>query len=102
MSSSTVTIFGAVTAAIFIVMLSIILILTIAMVILIKSKRAICVELNLLQAKMKEQPVIYEEIVQFQDSLKSSSPTIDVGENTAYVSAISMNACVRACAKIST
>ena len=50
---------------------------------------------------MKEQPVIYEEIAQLQNSLKSSSPTIDVGENTAYVSAISMKAGVRACARIS-
>ena len=50
---------------------------------------------------MKEPPVIYEEIAQLQDSLKSSSPAFDLGENTAYVSAISMTACARACARIS-
>ena len=71
--------------------------------ILLKSKRSLRVELNLLKAKMKEQPVIYEEIAQLQDSLKSSSPPIDIGENTAYVSVISMNACTgRACARLST
>ena len=67
-------------------------------VILIKSKQALREEFNLFKAKMKKQPVIYEEIGQLQDSLKSSSPAIDIGENTAYVSAISMNAC----AKVST
>ena len=64
--------------------------------ILLKSKRALRLELDLLHAKVKEQPVIYyEEITQLQDSLKSSSPPIDVGENTAYVSAVCMNACAR-------
>ena len=65
--------------------------------ILFKSKQALQLELNLLldQAKVKEQPVIYEEITGLQDSLKSSSPPIDVGENTAYVSAVYMNACAR-------
>ena len=98
MSSSTIIVVGASTGAIFIVMWFIISILNATMVMLIKSKRALRVEL---QAKMKE-PVIYEEIAQLQDSLKSSSPTIDLGENTAYVSAINMNACVRACVRIST
>ncbi|MCG8625786.1 MAG: hypothetical protein MJE68_27775 [Proteobacteria bacterium] len=37
--------------------------------ILLKSKQALRSELNLLQAKVKEQPVIYEEITQLQDSL---------------------------------
>ena len=59
-------------------------------------------ELDVLKAKMKEHPVIYEEIAQLQDSLKSSSPTIDVGENTAYVSVINMSTCVRAYMRIST
>ena len=59
-------------------------------------------ELDVLKARMKEQPVIYEEVARLQDPLKSSSPTIDVGENTAYVSVININACVRACARIST
>ena len=63
--------------------------------ILFKSKQALRSELNLLQAKVKEQPVIYEEITGLQDSLKSSSPPIDVGENTAYVSVVCMNACGR-------
>ena len=72
----------------------------------ITGKRSLRVELNLLKAKMKEQPVIYEEISQLQDFLKSSSPTIDVGENTAlaYVSVINMStsacASLRACAKL--
>ena len=65
---------------------------------LLKSKEALRLELDHLHARLKEQPVIYEEIGQLQDSLKSSSLAIDVGENTAYVSAISMNAC----AKVST
>ena len=82
----------------FITIIFITLMLITITTILLKSKRAHRVELDLLKAKMKEQPVIYEEIAQLQDSLKSSSPTIDLGENTAYVSAISMNAC----AKIST
>ena len=59
-------------------------------VMLIRSKRvvrALRAELVLLKAKtVKDQPVIYEEIAQLQDSLKSSSPSIDIGENTAYAS----------------
>ena len=86
---------GAVIGVMFIMIVFIILLSTTTTTILLKSKQALRVQLNLLQAKMKEPQVIYEEIAQLQDSLKSSSPTIDVGENTAYVSAISMNACVR-------
>ena len=86
----------------FIVIVFITLLFTAILTILLKSKQALRVELDLLKAKMKEQPVIYEEIAQLQDSLKSSSPTIDVGENTAYVSVINMKACVRACARMST
>ena len=95
-SSSVIVItLGAVIGAMFIVIVSITLMLITITTTLFKSKRALRIELDLLHAKMKEQPVIYEEIAQLQDSLKSSSPTIDVGENTAYVSAISMNACAR-------
>ena len=86
--SSTVIPFGAVIGAMFTVMVVIILIFITTTAILIKSRQALRLELNLVQAKVKEQQVIYEEIAQVQDSLKSSSPTIDVGENTAYVSAI--------------
>ena len=86
----------------FIVMVFIISVLTATTVVLIKSKQALLEELNILKAKTKEQPVMYEEIAQLQDSLKSSSPAIDLGENTAYVSAISMSACARACVRIST
>ena len=100
--SSIVVTLGAITGTMFIVIIFITLMLITITTILLKSKRALRLELDLLQAKVKEQPVIYEEIVQLQDSLKSSSPTIDVGENTAYVSAISMNACAKACARIST
>ena len=65
-------------------------ILTVTTVVLNKSKRTLLEELhNILKAKMEEQPVICEEIAQLQDSLKSSSPTIDVGENTTG------NNCVR-------
>ena len=92
--SSSVVPFGTVTGAMSIVIVFIISIFTASIAILIKSKRALRVELDILKAKMKE-PVIYEEIAQLQDSLKSSSPTIDVGENTAYESAISVNACTR-------
>ena len=75
----------------------VIIIFSLAMttVVLIKSKRALRVEFNLFRAKTKEPPVIYEEITQLQDSLKSSSPPIDIGENTAYVSVINMSACAK-------
>ena len=89
---------GATIGAMFIIIVSITLISITISTTLLKSKRALRLELDHLQAKLKEQPVIYEEIGQLQDSLKSSSPAIDVGENTAYVSVISMNAC----AKVST
>ena len=90
-----VIILGAVIGAMFIVIVFITSMSITITAILLKSKRALRVKLDILQAKVKEEPVIYEEIAQLQDSLKSSSPTIDVGENTAYVSAINMNACVR-------
>ena len=93
--SSIVITLGAVIGVMFIMIVFIVLLFTAILTILLKSKQALRVELDVLKAKMKEQPVIYEEIAQLQDSLKSSSPTIDVGENTAYVSVISMNACVR-------
>ena len=83
---------GAVIGAMLIVIIFITLLFTSMTMILLKSKQALRLELDLLQAKVKEQPVIYEEIAQLQDSLKSSSPPIDVGENTAYVSAVCMNA----------
>jgi hypothetical protein len=86
---------GAVIGAMFILIIFITLLFTSMTTILLKSKWALRLELDLLQAKAKEQPVIYEEIAQLQDSLKSSSPPIDVGENTAYVSAICMNARMR-------
>ena len=79
----------------FITIVSITLISITISTILLKSKQALRLELDHLQAKLKEEPVIYEEIAQLQDSLKSLSPATDVGENTAYVSAISMKACVR-------
>ena len=94
---------GAVIGAMFIMIVIITSLFILMATILLKSKQALRVELNLLKAKMKEQPVIYEEIAQLQDSLKSSSPTIDIGENAAYVSVINMNACTgRACARLST
>ena len=86
---------GAIIGAMFIIIVSITLISITISTSLLKSKRALRMELHHLQTKLKEQPVIYEEIGQLQDSLKSSSPAIDIGENTAYVSAISMKACVR-------
>ena len=88
---------GAVLGVMFIVIIFIAILFTTVTTILFKSKQALQLELDLLQTKVKEQPVIYEEITQLQDSLKSSSPPIDIGENTAYVSA----SCVNACARIS-
>ena len=58
-------------------------------VILMRSKRALRVDLELLKTKVNEQP-IYEELA--HDSIKSSSPPIDTGENTAYVSAFVISA----------
>ena len=86
---------GAVLGVMFVVIIFINILFTTMTTILFKSKRALRLELDLLRAKVKEQPVIYEEITQLQDSLKSSSPPIDVGENTAYVSVVCMNACAR-------
>ena len=76
--SSIVITLGAVIGVMFIVIVFITLLFTAILTILLKSKQALRVELDLLKAKMKEQPVIYEEIAQLQDSLKSSSPTIDI------------------------
>ena len=86
---------GATIGAMFIIIVSITLISITISTILLKSKRALRLELDHLQAKLKEQPVIYEEIGQLHDSIKSSSPAIDVGENTAYVSVINMNVCAK-------
>ena len=58
-------------------------------VIMIRSKRALRVDLEFLKTKLNEQP-IYEELA--HDSIKSSSPPIDTGENTAYVSAFVISA----------
>ena len=82
---------GATIGAMFVVVVFITSLFIATIVMLIRSKRravrALRAELVLLKAKtVKEQPVIYEEVPQLQDSLKSSSPSIDVGENTAYVS----------------
>ena len=98
MSSSIIITLGTVIVAMFVVIVFITSIFTAITATLIRSKQALRAELELLKvAKMKEQPIIpvYEEIAQLQDSLKSSSPTIDTGENTAYVSAFVMNACAR-------
>ena len=97
-SSSIVIVLGAVIGAMFIVIAFITSIFTAITAVLIRSKQALRVEHELLKAKMKEQTTpVYEEITQLriQDSLKSSSPPIDTGENTAYVSAFVMNACAR-------
>ena len=56
---------------------------------LARSRIVLREQLNILKAKANEQPVIYEEIL--QDSLKSSSPSINTGENTAYASAVVVN-----------
>lgn len=86
-STPILTTLTAVTGAMFIMLVIITSLFTIITMTLVKSKRALLVELALLKAKTaKEEPVIYEEIAQLQDSLKSSSPSIDIGENTAYVS----------------
>ena len=69
------------------------LIFIIIAAILVRSKRALRMQLNLLRDKMKEQPVIYDEIIQLQDS---SFPTIDIGKNTAYGSAFGMEGCTTA------
>ena len=86
---------GAIIGAMFITIVSITLLSITISTTLLKSKQALRLELDHLQARLKEQPVIYEESGQLQDSLKSSSPAIDVRENTAYVSVINMNVCAR-------
>ena len=84
MSTSAIAIFGGTVGA----MGTVIVILTSTLVIviaaLVRSKRALRMERNLLQTKTPKEPAIYEEIV--LDSRKSSSPSIDTGENTAYMS----------------
>ena len=86
---------GAIIGAMFVVIAFIASIFTAITAVLIRSKQALCAEHELLKAKMKERTPLYEEITQLQDSLKSSSPPIDTGENTAYVSAFIVNACTR-------
>ena len=56
---------------------------------LARSRKTLRDQLDVLKAKANEQPVIYEEVL--QDSLKSSSPSINTGENTAYASAVVVN-----------
>ena len=61
---------------------------------LIRSKRALRVNLDLLKAKTQnEQSAIRDELP--LDSEQSSSPTIDTEENIAYVSAFIPNSCTR-------
>ena len=57
-------------------------------VILIRSKRVLRVDLERLKTKTIEQPPIYEELdcVAPTATKPASSPTIDIGQNTAYLS----------------
>ena len=56
-------------------------------VILIRSKRVLRVDLERLKTKTIEQPPIYEELDCVAPTAKpASSPTIDIGQNTAYLS----------------
>ena len=48
----------------------------------IKSNRALRQQLNVLK---DQQPMIYEEIPQLPESQKSSIPSIETGDNTAYI-----------------
>ena len=60
---------------------------------LVKSRRALRTELDSLKVKTineVKQPAIYEEIN--GGSLKSSSPSIDIGENAAYESVFTNSA----------
>jgi hypothetical protein len=56
-------------------------------VILIRIKRSLQENLTNLRANGKEQYALYEELDYRTESVKSSSPTIDTGENAAYSSA---------------
>ena len=54
---------------------------------LVRSRRAVRVDLERLKAKAIEQPAIYEELDYVHMAPKpASSPTIDTGQNTAYLS----------------
>lgn len=54
---------------------------------LMKSKRALCAELELIKTKVNEH-IVYEEL-DYQPSTRPSPPTstIDTEDNTAYLSA---------------
>ena len=55
-------------------------------VILVRSRRTLHTDLELLKAKVYEQPAaIYEEL-NYGSTVKPSSPTIDTEKNTAYFS----------------
>lgn len=76
---------GIIVGGIAVVTISITATFIIVTVVLIRSKRVLKEEIHHLKAKANEELAIYEEIV--RDSPKSSSPSIDTGENTAYISA---------------
>ena len=78
-------IFGGTVGAmgtVIVILTSTLIIVTVA---LVRSKRTLRRELDLVQAqKTLKEPAIYEEIV--LHSRKTSTPSIDTGENTAYMS----------------
>ncbi len=63
-------------------------------VILIRIKSSLQANLKNLRANSKEQYALYEELDYRTESVKSSSPTIDTGENAAYSSAASKSTTV--------
>ena len=76
---------GAMTAIIIIITV-IFIVITVA---LMRSRRALLVDLERLKAKTIEQPAIYEEldyVHMMAPKPAASSPTIDTGQNTAYLS----------------
>ena len=70
----------------------------ITLVVVIRSNRTLRKQLNVLKGKSNQQPAIYEEIPQRRESVKSSTPSIETGENTAYATVfLSSVTCNKVC-----
>ena len=79
--------FGAAMGAMALIIIIITIIFISITVALVRSRRVLRVDLERLKAKTIEQPAIYEELDYVHMSSKPASfPTIDTGQNTAYLS----------------
>ena len=93
-----IIVFGSILGTLCIMIVLITTVFMITLVVVIRSNRALRKQLNVLKGKLNQQPAIYEEIPQRRESVKSSTPSIETGENTAYATVfLSSVSCNKTC-----